>query len=184
VKKVLGGLAAVILLLALSLPVLAGQDKVVICHAAGLDGTTKYVTLELAWPAVYGEAGHFYENGTPRAGHEQDYLGACKGDEPSPTPTSTPTSTSSPTPSVGPTATPTPSAEPTSTPTASPSPTVEPSPSFTSSPSSTPNLTPPPTDTEQTAESSPNKVNYFLFMLFALPIAFAFGYFLTSRRLR
>lgn len=71
-----------------------GQDKVTICHAAGLAGTTQFVTIEVAWPAAYGQAGHFYENGTPRAGHEQDYLGACKEPTPSPTPvvpTPTPT---------------------------------------------------------------------------------------------
>jgi len=55
-----------------------GQDKVTICHAAGLEGTTHYETLTIGYPAVYGPAGHFYENGTPRAGHEQDYLGACE----------------------------------------------------------------------------------------------------------
>ena len=55
----------------------AANTKVTICHAAGLAGTTQYVTLTIAWQAVYGEAGHFYENGTPRAGHEQDYLGPC-----------------------------------------------------------------------------------------------------------
>lgn len=58
-----------------------GQEKVTICHAAGLAGTTKYVTLTIAAPAVFGPAGHFFENGTTRAGHEQDYFGACAGDE-------------------------------------------------------------------------------------------------------
>lgn len=58
-----------------------GHDKVTICHAAGRDGTTKYVILTLAREAVYGQAGHFYENGTPRAGHEDDYLGPCKPDD-------------------------------------------------------------------------------------------------------
>jgi len=59
----------------------ADGGKVTICHAAGLDGTTKYVTLTVGHQAVYGPAGHFYENGTPRAGHEQDYLGPCKPTE-------------------------------------------------------------------------------------------------------
>lgn len=54
------------------------DHKVTICHASGLDGTTKYETLRLDWHAVYGQSGHFLENGTPRAGHEQDYLGACR----------------------------------------------------------------------------------------------------------
>ena len=52
-------------------------ENVTICHAAGLDGTTHYETLTIGYEAVYGPAGHFYENGTPQAGHEQDYLGAC-----------------------------------------------------------------------------------------------------------
>jgi hypothetical protein len=54
------------------------EDKVTICHAAGLDGTTHYETLTIGWSAVYGPAGHFYENGTPQTGHEQDYLGECE----------------------------------------------------------------------------------------------------------
>ena len=53
-------------------------DKVTICHAAGRDGTTHYIEITVGWPAAYGPAGHFYENGTPRAGHEDDYLGPCK----------------------------------------------------------------------------------------------------------
>ncbi len=54
------------------------NDKIVICHAAGLDGTTKYVELELPYNAVYGQGGHFNENGTTQAGHEDDYLGPCE----------------------------------------------------------------------------------------------------------
>jgi len=53
------------------------NDKVTICHGAGQDGTTKFVTLTISVNAVYGNGGHFYENGTPQAGHEQDYFGAC-----------------------------------------------------------------------------------------------------------
>ena len=55
----------------------AKPEKVTICHAAGLAGTTHYETLTIGWAAVYGPAGHLNENGTPQAGHEQDYLGAC-----------------------------------------------------------------------------------------------------------
>ena len=55
----------------------APAEKVTICHAAGLAGTTHYNTLTISGNAVYGPAGHFYENGTPQAGHEQDYLGPC-----------------------------------------------------------------------------------------------------------
>lgn len=68
-------------LVATAVPAAAEHDdhpeKVTICHAAGLEGTTHYETLTIGYPAAYGPAGHFYENGTPRAGHEQDYLGEC-----------------------------------------------------------------------------------------------------------
>ncbi len=52
-------------------------ENVTLCHASGLEGTTKYETLTVGYEAAYGPAGHFDENGTPNAGHEQDYLGAC-----------------------------------------------------------------------------------------------------------
>lgn len=68
----------ILLLLAFSVSIPAfGGDKVTICHAAGRDGTTHYETLTIAYNAAFGQAGHFFENGTPRAGHEQDYLGEC-----------------------------------------------------------------------------------------------------------
>lgn len=67
-----------IAVLALAGPAHAVQPEMVtICHAAGLDGTTHYVTLTLPYTAVYGQAGHFNEPGTPNAGHEDDYEGAC-----------------------------------------------------------------------------------------------------------
>lgn len=73
------------------------DDKVTICHAAGKVGADKYVTLTISRNAVYGPGGHFNENGTTQAGHEEDYLGPCKTDEPT-DPTSQPTdSTSEPT---------------------------------------------------------------------------------------
>lgn len=90
---------AVVALGAVSAVALAGghgggpPDKVVICHASGLAGTTKYETLELPYVAVYGQAGHFYENGTPRAGHEQDYLGECRTDTGTTPTETTPTDT-------------------------------------------------------------------------------------------
>lgn len=62
-------------------PAYGGQDKVTICHATSSE-TNPFVTLTLAAPAVYGPAGHFNENGTTQAGHEQDYLGACEEEEP------------------------------------------------------------------------------------------------------
>jgi hypothetical protein len=49
-------------------------DKVTICHAAGLDTTTHYIKITISVNAAFGQAGHFYENGTPRAGHEQDFI--------------------------------------------------------------------------------------------------------------
>jgi hypothetical protein len=92
-----------------------GQEKVTLCHAAGLAGTTKYVTITVGYPAAFGPAGHFDENGTPLAGHEQDYLGACVTD----TPTEEP--------SVDPSETPT--VEPSEEPTVAPTETVDPEPS-------------------------------------------------------
>jgi len=98
----------------------APSDKVTICHAAGLAGTTHYVELTISYNAAFGQAGHFYENGTPRAGHEQDYLGQCAAAStptpsaaptPSPTPEATPvvpTETATPTPSIQEVPTPTP----------------------------------------------------------------------------
>lgn len=93
------------------------QVMVTLCHAAGLDGTTHYETLTIAYPAAYGPAGHLNENGTPQAGHEDDYLGACTGDT---TPTPTPTPTTDPEceqDCVTPTPTPTVTLDPTNTPT-------------------------------------------------------------------
>lgn len=61
--------------------VAGASEKVTICHAAGQEDTDKYVTLTISRNAVYkDQGGHFYENGTPRAGHEHDYLGPCKTD--------------------------------------------------------------------------------------------------------
>lgn len=70
-------------------PASAGPDTVTICHATG---SGKYVTLTIPSNAAFGQAGHFYENGTAKAGHEDDYLGPCV---PSSTTTSTTTTTSS-----------------------------------------------------------------------------------------
>jgi hypothetical protein len=57
-------------------------DKVVLCHASGQAGTTKFETLTVAYNAAYGNengnGGHFTASGTAQAGHELDYLGACK----------------------------------------------------------------------------------------------------------
>lgn len=77
-RRLGGALATATLVLAIGSPLaLAGTEKIVICHAAGQAGTDNFATLELAPQAVYGNGGHFEENGTPRAGHVGDYLGPC-----------------------------------------------------------------------------------------------------------
>jgi hypothetical protein len=73
-------------------PAFSQEEKVTLCHAAGREGTTQYVTLTISRNAAFGEAGHFFENGTPRAGHEQDYLGPCRDATPT-TDTTTTTET-------------------------------------------------------------------------------------------
>lgn len=67
------------LILAMSVPLtaLGKAQKVIMCHAAGQEGTDQYVTLELSEQAVYGNSGHLNEDGTPQAGHEGDHLGPC-----------------------------------------------------------------------------------------------------------
>lgn len=139
----------------------SANDKVTLCHAAGLDGTTQYVTIEVGWPAAYGPAGHFYENGTPRAGHEQDYLGPC-------------TATPSPTPPA-PTSTPSPSASPSQQPT--PSPSTSPTPSPTSSPAPTPVMTLPPTDTDPPTTNT-QRLDRTLDLLFLGMVAFTAAWFI------
>jgi hypothetical protein len=53
-------------------------DKELICHVAGrADNPANYRTLDLPPSAIYGPGGHFNENGTTQAGHEQDTFGAC-----------------------------------------------------------------------------------------------------------
>lgn len=122
---------ALVLVLALALPATAAADKVTICHAAGLDGTTKYVRIVVARQAT---SGHFDNNGTPLAGHEDDLLlegdVECPGGSVEPTPT--PSQSVTPTPSQSPTAstapTPSPSGEPVASPTLTPgtTPDIEP----------------------------------------------------------
>lgn len=49
----------------------AGRNKVTICHAAGREGTTKYVEITVGAPA---QRAHIDDaNGTPKAGHEEDF---------------------------------------------------------------------------------------------------------------
>lgn len=101
-----------LVLLAFSASTAMGGDKVTICHAAGRDGTTKFVTLTI--PA-HAAAKHIDDNGTPRAGHEQDYMGACQVEA---TPTPDPSASPSETPDVSPS----PSIDPTPVPTIDPTP--------------------------------------------------------------
>lgn len=72
---------------------LSMNEKITICHAAGLAGTTHFVELTISPNAVFGPGGHFNENGTTQAGHEQDYMGPCEEDETTTTETTTTTST-------------------------------------------------------------------------------------------
>ena len=69
----------------------APEGKVTICHADGKDGTLKFSTITVAPSA--GENHLDLVTGTPKAGHENDYLGPCNEPTPSPTPTPTPTPT-------------------------------------------------------------------------------------------
>jgi len=76
----LGGLAAIAALLvavAVPLTALGRVELVTICHGAGTDGTDHFVTLEVPAAAL---SAHFDDNGTPLAGHQDDYLGECVGE--------------------------------------------------------------------------------------------------------
>ena len=50
------------------------NEKILICHAAGLEGTEHYIELNASVNAYFG---HFDNYGTPLAGHEHDYIGPC-----------------------------------------------------------------------------------------------------------
>ena len=55
---------------------------VTFCHVAGLEeDPANTITITTDEHAAYGPAGHFNENGTPAAGHEEDHLGVCAEDE-------------------------------------------------------------------------------------------------------
>jgi hypothetical protein len=107
------GILAVAVWFALSIAVseAARPTMVLVCHAAGREGTTQFVALSV--PANEGgyPQGHFTEDGTAEAGHEDDYLGACVEVEPTATPTDVPTEEPTTTPEN------TPTDEPTTTPT-------------------------------------------------------------------
>jgi hypothetical protein len=161
----------------------AANDKVDVCHAAGRDGTTKYVTINVPATDTGFPKGHFTENGTQEAGHEDDYLGACVTDDPLPSPTPTPTSAPSETPD------PSPTPSPSSTPLPSPStetPTPLPTPS---APTSTPvppvaTMTMPPTDTASDATPSTvtKTATFILFGAVAFIIVMAVTTFRPRRR--
>lgn len=208
-KKVLGGLAAVILLLVLVIPALAASPQAGQCVGYNDPANTKVDTsddsivlpagLTVCIHASDNNTGQFTTDGVKTLGQYildsgllnnggqvpgvSNYVIYGAQPSPTPTPTSTPTSTPSPSPSASPTSTPTPSEEPTPTPTVSPSPTVAPTPSFTSTPSSTPNVTPPPTDTETAATTGVSTPPVWLLIPLAV-IAFAIGYTLTGRKVR
>jgi hypothetical protein len=111
-----------------------GQNgRMPICHATS-SGTNVYVEESIPCAAAFGPAGHFNEDGTPRAGHEHDFIRSnanetCQGHlNPSPSPTA----------SVEP------SIEPSASPSASASPSVEPSVEPSTLPSASPSVAPSP----------------------------------------
>jgi hypothetical protein len=71
---------------------------------AGQNGSSQYLVLTLSTNAVFNDnGGHFYESGTPQAGHENDFVIESESDlarcaAPTPTPTFTPTNTPTDTP--------------------------------------------------------------------------------------
>jgi hypothetical protein len=115
------------------------KEKVTICHATS-SGNNPYEQIIVDKHAI---SGHFDNNGTHLAGHEQDLMYGgevqCPGGlfvtyTPTPTPTCTPTpeATNTPTPTI--TITPTPEDESTPTPTATSTPAVTNTPTPTDSP--------------------------------------------------
>lgn len=132
------------------------HDKVLICHANG-DGTYNAIIV-----SENGIGGHFFNNGTPKSGHEDDILidddedtgcpepspSPTPTESPSPTPSETPTPTESPSPSPSESPSPSPSESPSPTPTETPTPTESPSPSPSETPTETPEETPEPTPSE------------------------------------
>jgi uncharacterized repeat protein (TIGR01451 family) len=79
----LAALAALAIAGATSARVASKPDVVTFCHVAGRgEDPANTVTLTLPYGAAFGQAGHFNEDGTPNAGHEQDHLGACSPEPP------------------------------------------------------------------------------------------------------
>jgi hypothetical protein len=54
---------------------LTREPKVTVCHASGREGTTKYVAIEVS---AHGANAHFTNNGTPKAGHELDFIATAE----------------------------------------------------------------------------------------------------------
>jgi len=143
-RKALAAVSVLALLFAMTLPMVAmgttettlptvdettrPPEHFTICHFTGLAGTEHFVELNLPWVAIFGQAGHFFENGTPRAGHEEDIFGPCPTTTTSTSTTSTTsTTTSTTTTTTQPTTTTTQptttTTQPTTTTTAPPTPT-------------------------------------------------------------
>ena len=83
------GLLAGVAFFAASPTQAAPEEKITICHAAGDEFTTHFIELTLSPNGVFGgggQAGHFNEDGTPKAGHEQDVFGPCEEKEDPPEP--------------------------------------------------------------------------------------------------
>jgi len=59
----------------------AQVEKVYVCHAAGQAGTDKFVTVYVPVNDGGFPNGHYTEDGTQLAGHEDDYLGRCVTEE-------------------------------------------------------------------------------------------------------
>jgi hypothetical protein len=159
-------LATGFLVTTINQPVSAANEMVTLCHAAGQDGTLQFVTLTISWQAAYGPAGHFNEDGTTRAGHENDYLGPCitqatATNTPANTATNTPTSIPTNTATNTPTNTPTdpPINTPTNTPTDPPINDPTATPVDTATATNTPIPTDPPQPTATTVPTDPPVLN-------------------------
>jgi len=131
--------------------------KYFVCHAAGQEGTMHFEYLELPYQATFGQAGHFNEDGTPRAGHEDDFLtvegdGDCDGEN---APTATPDPSATDTNTLEPTATDTQEPTATDTPEPTASDTATPTATGTLEPSATPTATSTPNQLTETPDIVP-----------------------------
>ena len=118
-RKIIGVVALVVAIFALAVPLGAQvsttlppvdstsrpPENFTICHFTGLAGTERFVELNLPFLAIFGVAGHFFENGTPQAGHEEDIFGPCPTTTTTTTTSTTTTTTLATTTTEGPTTT-------------------------------------------------------------------------------